>query len=295
MAPIVSRRPQNDTRNSGSAVKRSRDNLSPYIPPHLRQFVAPYHGDFCYSPIFDAGLISALMAEGFLPIATEGFLLPKLHERRCVIRLDQGALHVSKSVRKKASKFRLTVNQAFDDVVRGCRNQHGSSCWLYDPLVSAFKTIHSKVNHNVTVFNTNNLQLGPCPVRLYSVEIWNEHDQLVGGELAYNVGSILTSLTGFCAEASAGSVQLGALGRLLVASNFTMWDLGMEMTYKKNLGATLMKRADYVQYVHSVRLSSAHVTLPSTEEHYNCRMLIDQAQCLEWTEEEDTQNKQSKK
>jgi len=86
--------------------------------------VNPYHGDFCYTPIFHHRLITQLMAEGFLPIATDGLLLPKLHEQRCVVRLPND-LHVGKNTRKKAKKFEVTVNQAFDQVVAGCRQQHG--------------------------------------------------------------------------------------------------------------------------------------------------------------------------
>ena len=54
-------------------------SLESYIPPHLRQYVKPYHGDFCYTPIFHPSLIAQLMREGFLPIACRDFLLPKLH------------------------------------------------------------------------------------------------------------------------------------------------------------------------------------------------------------------------
>jgi Leu/Phe-tRNA-protein transferase len=257
-----------------TAQRRPKD-LEQYIPQYLRQFVAPYRGDFCYSPMFDARLISALMAEGFLPIATQGYLLPKLHEQRCIIRLNQGGLHVSKSARKKSKRYNLTVNQAFKDVVQGCQTQHGNSCWLYDPLVSAFESIYSNENNTANIFNHQTQRIEPCRVRIYSVEIWNVQGDLVGGELAYSVGSILTSLTGFCREDGAGTVQLTALGRMLTRFGFDTWDLGMEMDYKSSLGAVLIERADFVRLVHSVRHKFGHVKLPTDAERYDCRELID--------------------
>ncbi|EEC51955.1 predicted protein, partial [Phaeodactylum tricornutum CCAP 1055/1] len=171
------------------------------------------------------------MVEGFLPIATEGVLLPKLHEHRCVVTLPD-RLHVSKSTRKKAKGFTISFNQAFEEVVEGCRAQHGPQCWLYPSL-------HQHASPLESTGKT-------CTIHLYSVEIWNNDRQLVGGELGYTVGSVYTSLTGFSAQDSAGSVQLAALGHLLCQLGFTLWDLGMEMEYKRNLGSQLVPRAVFV-------------------------------------------------
>lgn len=262
--------------------------LQSYIPTHLKNYVLPYHGDFCLSPIFQSGLIAQLMVEGFLPIATEGYLLPKLHEHRCVIRLPE-QLHISKSARKKAKRFRMTINQSFHSVVEGCRQQHGTSCWLYPPLVEAFYQIHQRgLEGMITNVETDPQHPGSsrtttasCPVRFYTVEVWEipgpkldderperqeqngkESDRLVAGELGYTVGSIYTSLTGFSRVDSAGSVQLAALGRILCVAGFTTWDLGMDMQYKRTLGSILLPRNEFVNLVRRVRVRDAHRTLP---------------------------------
>ena len=92
------------------------------------------------------------------------------------------------------------------------------------------------------------------PVRLYSIEIWNvESGQLVGGELGYSVGGIYSSLTGYSDEESAGSVQLTALGCLLTRCGFEYWDLGMDLDYKRRLGAQLMPRDEFVANVKRTR------------------------------------------
>ena len=100
---------------------------------------------------------------------------------------------------------------------------------------------------------------------IYSIEIWDdETGELAAGELGYTVGSIYTSLTGFSAQDSAGSVQLASLGRLLCKMGFSMWDLGMDMEYKQGLGSHLMDRKDFVAHVAKVRVTKGHNRLPLT-------------------------------
>lgn len=189
---------------------------------------------------------------------------------------------MSKSIRKKSKKFRLTINQSFDRVVEECRRQH-PRCWLYPELVRVFKEIHdagqvdSVVNPCANTMN-NPSQIKTAPVRMYSIEIWNdETGELAAGELGYTVGSIYTSLTGFSAQDSAGSVQLASLGRLLCKMGFTLWDLGMNMEYKQGLGSHLMDRKDFVAHVAKVRVTKGHNRLPLTNANgFNCKSLIDQ-------------------
>jgi Leu/Phe-tRNA-protein transferase len=279
-----------------------RHAIEAYIPHHLKPFIHPYHGDFCYTRSFHYKLIVQLMAEGFLPIATDGILLPKLHEHRCVVQLPEH-LHVSKSVRKKSKKFTITINQAFQKVVQGCRTQHGTHCWLYDPLVEAFWNILQAGHVDAALLVENEeedveeRQRHPpprrrvAPVRLYSIEIWNATTgDLAGGELGYTVGSIYTSLTGFSAQDTAGSVQLVALGRLLCHLGFTLWDLGMEMSYKTQLGSHLMARDAFVAHVHRVREESLPLLLPQPQDvdqcndialgHVNAKTIIDNMPCV---------------
>ena len=108
----------------------------------------------------------------------------------------------------------------------------------------------SKNNCNHTTRHISDM----TPVRLYSIEIWNvKSGQLVGGELGYSVGGIYSSLTGYSDEESAGSVQLTALGCLLTRCGFEYWDLGMDLDYKRRLGAQLMPRDEFVANVKRTR------------------------------------------
>ncbi|CAK4083860.1 unnamed protein product [Aphanomyces euteiches] len=214
-----------------------------FVPPHLRRLMWHSHRDFWVSQCVDPVFVAAVMHAGFLPIATlhrqQFYLLPKMHEERCV--MDPTRLHIPKQIRKKAKGYRLTINQAFDRVVQGCHNQHGVS-WLFPPIVTAFRALVP----GVTVQNTT--------IKVYSIELW-KGDELAAGELGYCNGAMFTSLTGFVSPGAsgAGTMQLYALGALLHVCQFQLWDLGMAMAYKTALGAYPMARIDFVQRVHTLR------------------------------------------
>lgn len=107
--------------------------------------------------------------------------------------------------------------------------------------------------------------------------------KLAGGELGYAFGKIYTSLTGFAAEDSAGSVQLAALGTLLWSLGFDMWDMGMSLDYKAKLGAHEMERDDFVNKVKELRVQNVPGMSTSADgesiicnEPRNCRDILQQ-------------------
>ena len=334
-ASLSSRRRMSPSSSSSSSPppppssSLSSNSIAHYIPHYLSNVVVPYHGDFCYTSVFHPRLLAQLMAEGFLPIATQlnatpvnddntaYLLLPKLHVERCVIRLqsiqssnnnnnNSCDLHIAKSVRKKAKRFTFTINQDFDAVIAGCRHQHGSHCWLYPPLVTAFAAMFHETNHTATSNGSTNHNhtnhhhhhhttanvltadgvLVACPVRLYSMEVWNaDTGALAAGELGYTVNGIYTSLTGFAAQDSAGSVQLVTLGSLLRQHGFVWWDLGMEMDYKRQLGAKLMPRDEFVRQVHDMRQAARRATPSQDDDSTNTTTSArqpEEEQCDRW-------------
>jgi len=218
----------------------------------------------------------------------------------------------------------LTWNQAWEPVVQGCREQHGTHCWLYPPLVNSLHEIFQagqetdeEAPFEATISNDHQTPQ-QIPVHVHSIELWTmerrkdstskeskeekepvkgngegdkpKHDdedaeaeepRLVAGELGYTVGAMYTSLTGFTTESSAGSIQMAALGAALQLAGMQIWDLGMDMAYKQALGATLLDRTDFVQYVHQHRVTPldshkwATWTIPPPG--INARTLIDDA------------------
>ena len=165
--------------------------------------------------------------------------------------------------------------------------------WLYPQIVAAFKLINERtkdanaggINAFIMATNNNSAQQQQAlhqqpqdltPVKLYSVEVWNaDTGALAGGELGYSVGGIYSSLTGFSEEDAAGSVQLLALGQLLTKCGFEYWDLGMDLDYKRRLGAELIPRSDFLAHVHRSRIENKGVELQCGREKVNAKELVD--------------------
>jgi len=172
-------------------------------------------------------------------------------------------------------------------------HQCSGTNWLYPQIVAAFKLINEKtkdanaggINAFIMATNNNNNSIQQqhqqqpqdvTPVRLYSVEVWNaDTGALAGGELGYSVGGIYSSLTGFSEEDAAGSVQLLALGQLLTKCGFEYWDLGMDLDYKRRLGAELIPRSEFLTHVHRSRIENKGIELQCGGEKVNAKELVD--------------------
>lgn len=208
-------------------------------------------GDFCWSLSFTPEFLERLFTSGFLPICTDVgdnpedplfVLLPKLHRRRSVVRAPL-TLHVDRGARKRSRNYRVTVDAALSDVMDGCIAQHGES-WLFPPMRRSLTALHGQTAVALG---------GSARATLHSIEVWRKDGQLVAGELGTACGAMYTSLTGFFREDGAGTVQMLALGGLLLRGGFRCWDLGMAMSYKAQLGAVELDRREFVALHRSLR------------------------------------------
>jgi Leu/Phe-tRNA-protein transferase len=227
------------------SLKKDED----YIPPHLKGYIFHSQEDFYVSRYFDPLLLAHLMYEGFLPIASEYrnqcILLPKLHLKRCLLLLNESQ-HIPKTVKKRGRKYKLILNRSLEEVVKGCHKQHGIP-WLYPPIVESFKVLFQRGEQGMELYPNQK-------VRFWTIELLDiASDKLCAGELGYTVGKVYTSLTGFSNVSGAGTVQLYALGRLLRKQRFEMWDLGMSMQYKLDMGAEDHDRDDFLEFLHKYR------------------------------------------
>jgi Leu/Phe-tRNA-protein transferase len=221
--------------------------------------------DFSWSTSFDADFIGSLCYEGFLPMAErlapkEYALMPKLHAERCVLPIVD--VHVRKSTRKRAReaqargcRFLLTADQRFDEVCAAIVMQHGEN-WFHPPLVAAFREMRARGDGGVHGGR----------VTIHSFELWQEQrvgdgdggvaaaaPMLVAGEVGYRVGACYTSLSGFCKADSAGTVQMASMVAVLAERGVRIWDLGMVLPYKANMGAFSEPRLGFLKRLHGVR------------------------------------------
>jgi hypothetical protein len=155
----------------------------PYIHPGLDldnviDQLMDFEDDFCWSSTQHPPYLARLIRSGFLCIGTDvgggdHALLPKIHAERCLMK-DLNNLVVSKGTRKKARRYQLTIDTAFDDVAAGCIEQHGYN-WL-GMVVDSLKQLHRRSMHGVEV---------------HTIEVWKD-GVLVAGEVGSTVGAVYT-------------------------------------------------------------------------------------------------------
>lgn len=231
------------------------------ILPRLVDRGLPDGGEFLVAELRDdertPTVIAVLVWHGFLPMGGMGMLLPKIHKARCI--LSPGDVHIGRQVRKRAKGFHLSVDQAWPVVVSRIQqltftSQKGD-CWLSDELAHAYKAVaqvRGKWRRGGIAF--------------HSIELWHTASgALVAGEIGYTCGGVYSSCTGFTNKAEhpgSGGVQLAALGRWLAKCGFAIWDLGMELEYKLELGSRVVQRSEWAREIRELRGMSVALALP---------------------------------
>jgi Leu/Phe-tRNA-protein transferase len=213
---------------------------------------------------FDTEFISNLVYCGWF-VFSYGELLPKFHRTRCVIDLDgwnidawlntlkdrqtilpggQNFRHVHPGhiqfapLRKRLRRlwegqecYELSMNSAFGSALH-CTNEfhreRNGTSWLAPGLTTVLEQLCP-----------GSTDLGTDTVQTLSWELWDDTNTLVATDIGIAVGAVYSSLTGFSDRRlpSLGIVQLAAQAIELKRLGFKLWDLGMAMTYKLDLGA----------------------------------------------------------
>jgi len=234
---------------------------TPNLDATLAAIADEYRYEFLVSPLDHQKtpeLVAALVFHGFLPMGGRMYssqvLFPKIHHKRCIVR--PADVHVPKKVLKRAKEYRLSVDQAWQEVVRlivrHTYTYKSGDNWLSSGLVATYERVATL---------PSSLRRGVC---FHSIELWHvASDNLVAGEIGCTAGGVFTSLTGFCLKekfSGSGMVQLIALAALLRRCGFMLWDLGMEMPYKLELGARSVPRAEWLRQQRVLReLGNIHI------------------------------------
>lgn len=193
-------------------------------------------GEYFLGPPPEAEDVEAASLAGFLPMACRArdagldmpgdLFLAKLHRHRSII--FPGQVHAGRTVRRRAEGHVLAFGTDRELIARQCRTTHGDD-WLRPALLSALES------------------LGPAHrIRYVSFGLKDCEGNLVAGETGVVQGRRYTSLTGFHSVPGCGMIQLCATGAWLFSRGIRVWDLGMDMAYKTDLGARLLGRKDFL-------------------------------------------------
>jgi leucyl/phenylalanyl-tRNA--protein transferase len=142
-------------------------------------------------------------------------------------------VHVSRSLKKvlRAGRFRITLDTAFADVVRGCaetRRDHEGT-WITPAMEDAYARL---------------AELGHA----HSVEVW-QGGGLVGGLYGVAVGRMFFGESMFSKASDASKVALVSLTRQLDAWRMPLIDCQMSTAHLASLGAREIPRSDFVAEV----------------------------------------------
>lgn len=157
---------------------------------------------------------------------------------RTVFPLDK-ALHWARSLRRtlRAHPFRITVNTAFEEVMRACATEHEGGTWIIPELIAGYVTLH---------------EMGWA----HSLEVW-EGDALVGGIYGVAVGAAFAGESMFHRRTDASKIAFATLAERLKDSGYVLFDAQVKNPHLTSLGCIEIKRPDYLE-----RLAGAVAMVP---------------------------------
>ncbi len=153
-------------------------------------------------------------------------------------------LVVAKSMRPyfNQGKFKATLDQDFEGVMRGCQQQYrpgqGGGSWITEDMIAAYSTLHrSGFAH--------------------SVEVW-EGEELVGGLYGLSLGKVFFGESMFARRSNASKFGFISLVQKLRKLNFWLIDCQQETPHLGSLGARAIPRT---QFCETLKKNEAEDTL----------------------------------
>lgn len=149
---------------------------------------------------------------------------------RAVIPLD--GLVVSRSLRRSAQRFTVTIDTAFDEVVAACAREGEADRWIHPDIAAAYRRL---------------FDLGWA----HSVEVRDRtvDGQLVGGLYGISVGGLFAGESMFHHATDASKVALMHLVEILGRDGnlFRILDVQWRTEHLGSMGAIEIPRAEYLR------------------------------------------------
>ncbi len=201
---------------------------SVYTMPDPRRGVGPY-GILAKGADFAPGTLLAAYRQAIFPWPNDDAVLWCSPNPRPIFLLDRPPAW-NKSVLRALKKkdFRVTVDEAFEDVLEGCSDRPEGT-WIVPELAEGYRALH---------------RLGWA----HSVEVWSRASgKLVGG--IYGVapgGGVFSADSMFHRETDASKVAFASLIELL-AGRFLLFDAQVPNPHLAFLGCVPIPRAEYLR------------------------------------------------
>lgn len=173
----------------------------------------------------------AAYRQGFFPMRVEadgpiGWWSP---DPRGVIPLE--GWHATRSLRRSARRYDVTVDAAFPEVVAGCADPARPHGWIDDSFRAAYGRLH---------------ELGWA----HSIEVWTTDEspaRLAGGLYGVAVGGLFAGESMFHRARDASKVALLTLVEALPAAGGVLFDVQWSTPHLATLGAVALPRDEYLR------------------------------------------------
>ncbi|MEL7023718.1 MAG: leucyl/phenylalanyl-tRNA--protein transferase [Pseudomonadota bacterium] len=198
--------------------------------PPIQQALSDPNGLLAAGGDLSPARLLAAYRIGVFPWFSEGQpILWWCPDPRTVLRPE--GFHLSRSLRRsiRRHEWHITINQAFDAVVRGCAEprQSESETWITREMQVAYSRMH---------------ELGWA----HSLEVWRD-DLLVGGIYGVAIDRLFCGESMFMRVTDASKVALFSLCRILRSADFRLLDCQMHTPHLASLGAVEISRSDYAK------------------------------------------------
>lgn len=201
-------------------------------PPPSRWAFPPAEGADPDGPVAVGGdlepgtLLAGYRAGLFpMPLGRRGRLGWWSPDPRGVLPLDE--LVVSRSLRRSMRRFRWTVDESFEAVMRACADPTRPHGWITEEFVDAYGALH---------------ELGWA----HSVEVWSGRE-LVGGLYGVSIGALFAGESMFHRATDASKVALVHLVEMLGGAPGALLDVQWVTPHLASLGAVEVDRRDYLR------------------------------------------------
>jgi leucyl/phenylalanyl-tRNA--protein transferase len=144
---------------------------------------------------------------------------------RAIFELD--CFYISRRLERtiRAGKFRMTINQAFREVMQGCAEREQT--WITHDMLAAYTRLH---------------ELGYA----HSIEAWHG-DELAGGVYGVALGGLFSGESMFHRVRDASKVALAYLVEYLRVRGFVLFDTQVLTAHTASLGGMEIPRAEYLR------------------------------------------------
>lgn len=205
---------------------RSPDRDVPWIEPQLGEpeGLIGVGGDLSPEMLLRA------YSEGVFPWFSAGDpVLWWSPDPRAIIELDD--LHVSRRLARtiRSGKFRVTVDQRFEDVMHACSENRPEGTWVTDEMIRGYTALYRRGF-------------------AHSLEVWCG-ERLAGGIYGVAIGGLFAGESMFHRVTDASKVALVALVERLKRQGFVLFDVQMTTDHTERMGARNIPRDRYLRRV----------------------------------------------